>query len=87
MSILSAKFKTIEWVIRVLCIVPAIFLVAFATTLLIFVPLFWMYDSFTKNNITSEYTIFLGDIYILAIFIVVYAPYELACMICKVNNL
>ena len=87
MSILSAKFKTIEWVIRVLCIVPAIFLVAFATTLLVFVPLFWMYDSFTKNNITSEYTIFLGDIYILAIFIVVYAPYELACMICKVHNL
>ena len=87
MSILSAKFKTIEWVIRVLCIVPAIFLVAFATTLLVFVPLFWMYDSFTKNNITSEYTIFLGDIYILAIFIVVYEPYELACMICKVHNL
>jgi hypothetical protein len=87
MSVLSAKFKTIEWVIRVLCIVPAIFLVAFATTLLVFVPLFWMYDSFTKNNITSEYTIFLGDIYILAIFIVGYAPYELACMICKINNL
>ena len=87
MSILSAKFKTIEWVIRVLCIVPAIFLIAFATTLLVFVPLFWMYDSFTKNDITSEYTVFLGDIYILAIFIVVYAPYELACMICKVHNL
>ena len=87
MSILSAKFKTIEWVIRVLCIVPAIFLIAFATTLLVFVPLFWMYDSFTKNDITSDYTIFLGDIYILAIFIVVYAPYELACMICKINNL
>lgn len=87
MSTLSAKFKIIEWVIRVLCIVPAIFLIAFATTLLVFVPLFWMYDSFTKNNITSEYTIFLGDIYILAIFIVVYAPYELACMICKVHNL
>ena len=85
MSILSAKFKTIEWVIRVLCIVPAIFLVAFATTLLVFVPLFWMYDSFTKNNITSEYTIFLGDIYILAIFIVVYAPYELSCIICKTH--
>lgn len=76
MSTLSAKFKTIEWVIRVLCIVPAIFLVAFATTLLVFVPLFWMYDSFTKNNITSYYTIFLGDIYILAIFLVVYAPTE-----------
>ena len=87
MSTLSAKFKIIEWVIRVLCIVPAIFLIAFATTLLVFVPLFWMYDSFTKNNITSDYTIFLGDIYILAIFIVVYAPYELACMICKINNL
>jgi hypothetical protein len=87
MSTLSAKFKTIEWVIRVLCIVPAIFLVAFATTLLVFVPLFWMYDSFTKNNITSDYTVFLGDIYILAIFIVGYAPYELACMICKINNL
>ena len=87
MSTLSAKFKIIEWVIRVLCIVPAIFLVAFATTLLVFVPLFWMYDSFTKNDITSEYTVFLGDIYILAIFIVVYAPYELACMICKINNL
>lgn len=87
MSTLSAKFKIIEWVIRVLCIVPAIFLVAFATTLLVFVPLFWMYDSFTKNDITSEYTVFLGDIYILAIFIVVYAPYELACMICKVHNL
>ena len=87
MSTLSAKFKIIEWVIRVLCIVPAIFLVAFATTLLVFVPLFWMYDSFTKNDITSDYTIFLGDIYILAIFIVVYAPYELACMICKINNL
>ena len=87
MSVLSAKFKIIEWIIRVLCIVPAIFLIAFATALLVFVPLFWMYDSFTKNNITSEYTIFLGDIYILAIFIVVYAPYELACMICKVHNL
>jgi hypothetical protein len=85
MSVLSAKFKTIEWVIRVLCIVPAIFLVAFATTLLVFVPLFWMYDSFTKNDITSEYTVFLGDIYILAIFLVVYAPYELACIICKIN--
>jgi hypothetical protein len=87
MSTLSAKFKIIEWVIRVLCIVPAIFLVAFATTLLVFVPLFWVYDSFTKNDITSDYTIFLGDIYILAIFIVGYAPYELACMICKINNL
>lgn len=87
MSVLSAKFKTIEWIIRILCIVPAIFLIAFATTLLVFVPLFWMYDSFTKNDITSEYTIFLGDIYILAIFIVVYAPYELACVICKINNL
>lgn len=85
MSTLSAKFKIIEWVIRVLCIVPAIFLIAFATTLLVFVPLFWMYDSFTKNDITSEYTVFLGDIYILAIFIVVYAPYELACMICKIH--
>ena len=82
---LSAKFKTIEWVIRVLCIVPAIFLIAFATTLLLFVPLFWMYDSFTKNNITSDYTVFLGDIYILAIFIVWYAPYELACIICKIH--
>jgi hypothetical protein len=70
-----------------LCIVPAIFLIAFATALLVFVPLFWMYDSFTKNNITSDYTVFLGDIYILAIFIVGYAPYELACMICKINNL
>lgn len=87
MSILSSKFKTIEWVIRVLCIVPAIFLIAFATTLLVFVPLFWMYDSFTKNNITSDYTLFLGDIYILAIFLVAYAPYELACMICKIHNL
>jgi hypothetical protein len=87
MSTLSAKFKIIEWVIRVLCIVPAIFLIAFATTLLVFVPLFWMYDSFTKNNITSEYTVFLGDIYILAIFLVVYAPYELACIICKIHNL
>jgi hypothetical protein len=87
MSTLSAKFKTIEWVIRVLCIVPAIFLIVFATTLLVFVPLFWMYDSFTKNDITSEYTVFLGDIYILAIFLVVYAPYELACMICKIHNL
>jgi hypothetical protein len=87
MSTLSAKFKIIEWVIRVLCIVPAIFLIVFATTLLIFVPLFWMYDSFTKNNITSEYTVFLGDIYILAIFLVVYAPYELACIICKIHNL
>lgn len=87
MSVLSAKFKTIEWVIRVLCIVPAIFLIAFATALLVFVPLFWMYDSFTKNNITSEYTVFLGDIYILSIFIVVYAPYELACVICKIHNL
>lgn len=76
MSILSAKFKTIEWIIRILCIVPAIFLIAFATTLLVFVPLFWMYDSFTKNDITSEYTVFLGDIYILAIFLVVYAPTE-----------
>ena len=87
MSILSAKFKTIEWVIRVLCIVPAIFLIAFATTLLVFVPLFWMYDSFTKNDngIANEYTIFLGDIYILAIFIVGYAPYELACTICKIH--
>jgi hypothetical protein len=70
-----------------LCIVPAIFLIAFATALLVFVPLFWMYDSFTKNNITSDYTLFIGDIYILAIFIVAYAPYELACMICKINNL
>ena len=87
MNVLSAKFKTIEWVIRVLCIVPAIFLIAFATTLLVFVPLFWMYDSFTKNDITSDYTVFLGDIYILVIFIVVYAPYELACKICKINNL
>jgi hypothetical protein len=87
MSTLSAKFKIIEWVIRVLCIVPAIFLIVFATTLLVFVPLFWMYDSFTKNNITSEYTVFLGDIYILAIFLVVYAPYELACIICKIHNL
>ena len=87
MSVLSAKFKIIEWIIRVLCIVPAIFLIAFATTLLVFVPLFWMYDSFTKNDVTSDYTLFLGDIYILAIFIVVYAPYELACMICKINNL
>ena len=85
MSILSAKFKTIEWVIRVLCIVPAIFLIAFATTLLVFVPLFWMYDIFAKNDITSDYTVFLGDIYILAIFIVGYAPYELACMICKIH--
>ena len=85
MSILSAKFKTIEWIIRILCIAPAIFLIAFATTLLVFVPLFWMYDSFTKNDITSEYTVFLGDIYILAIFIVVYAPYELTCMICKIH--
>ena len=85
MSTLSAKFKTIEWVIRVLCIVPAIFLIAFATTLLVFVPLFWMYDSFTKNDVTSDYTLFLGDIYILAIFIVVYAPYELACIICKIH--
>lgn len=83
MSILSSKFKTIEWAIRVLCIVPAIFLIAFATTLLVFVPLFWMYDSFTKNDITSDYTVFLGDIYILAIFIVMYAPYELAYIICK----
>jgi hypothetical protein len=87
MSVLSAKFKIIEWIIRVLCIVPAIFLIAFATALLVFVPLFWMYDSFTKNNITSDYTLFIGDIYILAIFIVAYAPYELACMICKINNL
>jgi hypothetical protein len=87
MSELSAKFKTIEWIIRVLCIVPAIFLIAFATTLLVFIPLFWMFDSFTKNDITSDYTVFLGDIYILAIFIVAYAPYELACMICKINNL
>ena len=85
MSIVSAKFKTIEWIIRILCIAPAIFLIAFATTLLVFVPLFWMYDSFTKNDITSEYTVFLGDIYILAIFIVVYAPYELTCMICKIH--
>lgn len=85
MSILSSKFKTIEWVIRVLCIVPAIFLIAFATTLLVFVPLFWMYDSFTKNDITSDYTVFLGDIYILAIFIVMYAPYELAYIICKIH--
>ena len=85
MSILSAKFKIIEWVIRVLCIAPAIFLIAFATTLLVFVPLLWMYDSFTKNDITNEYTVFLGDIYILAIFIVVYAPYEIACMICKIH--
>ena len=83
MSTLSAKFKTIEWVIRVLCIVPAIFLIAFATTLLLFVPFFLMYDSFTKNDITSDYTVFLGDIYILAIFIFWYAPYELACIICK----
>jgi hypothetical protein len=87
MSTLSAKFKIIEWVIRVLCIVPAIFLIAFATTLLVFVPLLWMYDSFTKNDVTSDYTLFIGDIYILAIFIVAYAPYELACMICKINNL
>ena len=86
MSTLSAKFKIIEWVIRVLCIVPAIFLIAFATTLLVFVPLLWMYDSFTKNDVTSDYTLFIGDIYILAIFIVAYAPYELACMICKINN-
>ena len=85
MSILSAKFKIIEWVIRGLCIVPAIFLIAFATTLLVFVPLFWMFDSFTKNDITSDYTVFLGDIYILAIFIVVYAPYELARIICKIH--
>lgn len=87
MSTLSAKFKIIEWVIRVLCIVPAIFFIAFATALLVFVPLFWMYDSFTKNNITSDYTLFLGDIYILAIFLVAYAPYEFACMICKIHNL
>jgi hypothetical protein len=87
MSTLSVKFKIIEWVIRVLCIVPAIFLIAFATTLLVFVPLLWMYDSFTKNDVTSDYTLFIGDIYILAIFIVAYAPYELACMICKINNL
>lgn len=85
MSTLSAKFKTIEWVIRVLCIVPAIFLIAFATTLLVFVPFFWMYDSFTKNDITSDYTVFLGDIYILAIFIFWYTPYELACIICKIH--
>ena len=85
MSVLSAKFKIIEWVIRVLCIVPAIFLIAFATTLLVFVPLLWMYDSFTKNDITSDYTIFLGDIYILAIFIFWYVPYEFACMICKIH--
>ena len=87
MSTLSAKFKIIEWVIRVLCIAPAIFLIAFATTLLVFVPLLWMYDSFTKNDndITSDYTLFLGDIYILAIFIVAYAPYELACIICKIH--
>jgi len=75
MSILSAKFKIIEWVIRVLCIVPAIFLIAFATTLLIFIPLFWIYDSFTKNDITSDYIMFLGDIYLLAVFIFWYAPY------------
>ena len=85
MSTLSAKFKTIEWVIRVLCIVPAIFLIAFATILLVFVPFFWMYDSFTKNDITSDYTVLLGDIYILAIFIFWYAPYELACIICKIH--
>ena len=85
MSTLSAKFKIIEWVIRVLCIVPAIFLIAFATTLLVFIPLLWMYDSFTKNDITNDYTVFLGDIYILAIFIVVYSPYELACIICKIH--
>ena len=85
MSILSVKFKTIEWVIRILCIVPAIFLIAFATTLLLFVPLFWMYDIFAKNDITSDYTVFLGDIYILAIFIVGYAPNEIACIICKIH--
>lgn len=85
MSTLSAKFKIIEWIIRVLCIVPAIFLIAFATILLVFIPLFWMYDSFTKNDVTSDYTLFLGDIYILAIFIVAYAPYELACIICKIH--
>ena len=85
MSTLSAKFKIIEWVIRVLCIVPAFFLIAFATTLLVFVPLLWMYDSFTKNDVTSDYTLFIGDIYILAIFIVAYAPYELACIICKIH--
>ena len=85
MSILSVKFKTIEWVIRILCIVPAIFLIAFATTLLLFVPLFWMYDIFAKNDITSDYTVFLGDIYILAIFIAVYAPNEIACIICKTH--
>ena len=85
MSTLSAKFKTIEWAIRVLCIAPAIFLIEFATTLLVLVPFFWMYDSFTKNDITSDYTVFLGDIYILAIFIFWYAPYELACIICKIH--
>ena len=81
---MSIKFNILEWTIRILSIIPAIFFCSIAIILLVITPVIWLYSSISKDNVIQNYTELIGDIFIFAIFMVGCAPHDIAYKI--INN-
>lgn len=81
---MGAKFNILEWTIRILSIIPALFFCSIAIILLVITPVIWLYSNISKDNFIQDYTELIGDIFIFAIFMVGCAPHDIAYKI--INN-
>ena len=81
---MGTKFNILEWTIRILSIIPAIFFCSIAIILLVITPVIWLYSNISKDNFIQDYTELIGDIFIFAIFMVGCAPHDIAYKI--INN-